>query len=124
MKRTVVASLLLVLIFVTAAVTFSSAQNAIEKTCQALEACTEKEKNENLDALKTRDALKTWENNKKILFALMFHDDFSDIENNMTELEYCLKNSDFDESVKICAETSAMLVKLRDELGVSFENIF
>lgn len=124
MKRMIIALVLLGIIICTAFVTFSLAENAIDKTCVALNECTRKGKNEKTDSLKIREAVSVWNSNKKIIYAVMFHEDFSETEKCMAELEYLSRHNDFSRSSQICAEIELLLRNKKEETNISFENIF
>ncbi len=124
MKRIIIALSLLLFVTLASVVTYFTAENAIDKTQKALNVCFDKEDDETLDALKLEKALKAWEYNKKYLFVITFHEDFSEIEKNMTDLKYLVKEPDFNESSKICYKISLMFDEMRKEFSVSFENIF
>ncbi len=124
MKRMIIALVLLGIIICTAFVTSDLARNAIDKTCVALNDCIQKKGNETLYPFKIRDAVSVWNRNKKIIYAVMFHEDFSEIEKCMAELEYQSRHNDFSRSSQICAEIELLLINKKEETNISFENIF
>ncbi len=124
MKRFIIAVSLLVLAAATAFFSGYSARKAIETSSDALYACTVKEKNKELDTLKIKEAVSVWNSEKNIMLLTSVSDDFSEIENNFTRLEYYIMFPDFEESSKLCYETAAMLEKLSDDFGLNFQNIF
>ncbi len=124
MKRMIIALALLGVIVCTAFVTSDLAGSAIDKTCAALVECTRKKENETIDSLKIKEAVSVWNRNKKILYAVMFHDDFYEIEKSMAKLEYLSRHNDFSRSSWLCAETELLLRNKKEDMNVSFANIF
>lgn len=124
MKRTVIASVLLVLSITIAVSGAALAKNAARKTSHALYACTQTEQNKDLSSKKIKEAVRVWNDNKKILFVITAHDDFFEIENKMTSLEYFIENPAFAESSKLSYETALMMEKLAEDFDIKFENVF
>ena len=124
MKRMTVALVMLGIIVCTAFVTSALVQDAIDSNCTALNKCILKEENEKEDSLGIKEVISVWERNKKILYLVMFCEDFSVIEENMIELKILSENYDFSKSTQVCMETEFILRNKREEMKMSFENIF
>lgn len=124
MKRFIIALSLLVVAAAAAFFSGFSAQTAIKASSAALYACTVKEKNEELDTLKIKEAVSVWDEKKNIMLLTAVSDDFSEIENNFARLQYYIMFPDFDESSKICYETAVMLENASDNFSFSFRNVF
>ncbi len=120
----IIALLLLGIIVCTAFVTSHIVGNAIEKTCDALKECAVKEQNEKYNSLKISEAVSVWNRNKKILYAVMYHEDFSEIEKNMLELECLSQYNNFAQCDCLCARTELLLRNKKEEIKVNFENVF
>ena len=115
MKRMIIALLLLGIIICTAFVTSHLAEKAIEKTCDALKECVVKEQNEKYNSLKISEAVSVWNRNKKILYAVMYHEDFFEIEKNMLELECLSQCNNFAQSDCLCAKTELLLRNKKED---------
>lgn len=124
MKRFFVALALLAVIVSGAAFTSFTAGKKLEESGKAILTCMEKGENESVDSAKIKDAIKVWEKNREFLFAVTFHDDFSEIEGKITELEFYSVHPDFDKSSKISYETGTQLRELAKDFYVTLENIF
>lgn len=124
MKRMIVALVLLGVIMCSAFVSTYLANNAIDKTCAAFKICTEERENEELHLLKIREAVSVWNHNQKIFYVIMFNEDFSEIEKNIAELECLSIHYDFIRGALLCAETEILLDNKKEEIQLSFENIF
>ncbi len=124
MKRLIVAVILLFFSAGASFVTGFVAENAIEKTKDALMMCVQDTYGEKQAHEKIEQALDAWHRNKKFLFAITVHDDFSEIEKNMTELSYYAKRPDCEKISKISYETWLLLDDLREDFSISAENIF
>lgn len=124
MKRMIIALLLFAGIVCTAMAASNLAENAIEKTCIALRECTRKDENKKIKILKISEAVSTWNRNKKTLYAVMLHDDFSEIEKNMLELENLLQHNELMQIDSLCDKTELLLRNKKEEIQVNFENIF
>ena len=124
MKRMVIALMLLGFIICTAFTTSYLAVTAIDETCEALKACMFESKNEKPDFLKTDKAVSEWNRNKVILYATMFHEDFFKIEENMIKLKILSEQQKFQQSSQLCVETELLLRNKKEEIKVSFENVF
>lgn len=124
MKRFFVSLALLAVIVSGTAFTSFTAGRKLEEAADAILTCTEKEDNEKEDSVKIKKAVEVWEKNRRFLFAVTFHDDFSEIEGKITELEFYSLNPDFSKSAKISYETGVMLNELAKDFYVTLENIF
>ncbi len=124
MKRFFIALALLVAVVSTTAFTSSVASRKLEESADAVLICTEKQKSQQADSEKIREAISVWEKNRKFLLAVTFHDDFSEIEGKMTELEFYSFEPDFNKSSKISYETGMLLKDLAKGFYVTLENIF
>ncbi len=124
MKRFFIALALLAGIVFTAAFTSFAAARKLEETGAAVLRCAEKEQLEDLDLKNIKEAIGVWDENRRFLFAVTFHDDFSEIEGKMTELQFYSLHPDFAESSKISYEAGTMLKELAADFYVSLENIF
>lgn len=124
MKRFFISLALLAVIVLGTAFTSFTAGKKLEESGKAILMCTEKEENENMDSLKIKEAIRVWEKNRKFLFAVTFHDDFSEIEEKITELEFYSFKPDFNKSSKISYETGMLLKSLAEDFYVTLENIF
>lgn len=124
MKRFVIALALLVSVVSATAFTSFVASRKLEQSAAAVLVCTEKQKSQKADSAKIREAISVWEKNRAFLFAVTFHDDFSEIEGKITELKYYSFNPDFSKSSKISYETGMFLKGLAKDFYVTLENIF
>lgn len=124
MKRMAIALILLVIIVCTAFVTSYVAGIAIDETCEVLKECALKSKNEKPDFLKTDKVISEWNRNKVILYVIMFHEDFSKIEENMIKLKFLSEQQNLQQSSQLCVETELLLRNKKEEIRVSFENVF
>lgn len=124
MKRMIIAVILLVIIVCTAFVTSCVAGIAIDETCETLKECALKSKNEKPDFFKTDKVVSEWNRNKVILYATMFHEDFFKIEENMIKLKILSEQQKFQQSSQLCVETELLLRNKKEEIKVSFENVF
>lgn len=124
MTRMIVALIMLGVIICTAHVTSAMVQDAIDSTCTALEKCTLKEENEEKYFLRIKEAIFLWKRSKKIIYLVMFCEDFSAIEENMIMLEILAENYDFYQIRHLCSETEMLLKNKKEDMNVSFENIF
>lgn len=120
MKRFFIALALLVTIISGTVFTSFTAGKKLEESGSAVLACAEK----GADSQKIKEAIRVWEKNRKFLFAVTFHDDFSEIEGKITELEYYSSHPDSEKSSKISYETGMMLKELAEDFYVTLENIF
>ncbi len=124
MKRFFVSLALLVAVIASTVFTSFAAVKKLEESKDAVLLCTVKEKNDNLDSLKIKEAIRVWDKNKKFICAVSFYDDFSEIEGKFTELEFYSENPDFEKSSKISYETGALLEERTSGFYVTLENIF
>ncbi len=69
-----------------------------------------------IDFQKTKQAIKEWNNDKKVLYLFVEKDDFSELENKIIAFETSL---DF----KMCKEIVMILNELRENSEVSFETL-
>lgn len=124
MKRFFIALALLAGIITSTACTSFTAAQKLKETSAAVLRCSEAEQNEKLDTKNLKQAVSVWEKNRHFLFAVTFHDDFSEIEEKMTMLRYYSSHPDFAESSKISYESGLMLSSLAEDFYVTLENIF
>ena len=124
MKRMIVALVMLWVIICTAFVSSYLVNSAIDSTCTALNKCISKEENEKENFLGIKEVLLVWERNKKIIYTVMFCEDFSVVEENMIRLECLAENHDFYQIRHLCSETEMLLRNKKEDMNVSFENIF
>lgn len=124
MKRMVIALILLVIIVCTAFVTSYVAGIAIDETCETLKECALKSKNEKSAFIEIDETVSKWNRNKVILYVIMFHEDFFKIEENMIKLKILSEQQKFQQSSQLCVETELLLRNKKEEIKVSFENVF
>ncbi len=124
MKRLYIALVVFAVVVSSVAVVSAVSEKKLEETSDAFLICVKKEKNENLDSLKIREAVKVWEKNKRFLLLFTFHSDFAELEEKITKLRFYADHPDFEKSSKISYETGEMLTSLAQDFYVSLENIF
>lgn len=124
MKRLYIALAVFVSVVLSVAVVSFVSEKKLEETSRAFLSCTEKEKNENLDSLKIKEAVKIWEKNKRFLLLFTFHSDFAELEEKITKLQFYSVHPDFEKSSEISYETGVHLSSLAQDFYVSLENIF
>ena len=124
LKRFVVAVVLLLCIIAGSFFVTACAEKAIDETKQAILSCAEKEKDISLDIIKLKNALSVWDKNKKILYAFMFHEDFTEFENNIAVLRYMCDFPDSDKIRKISYESAVMLDSIKEKNRANPEIIF
>lgn len=124
MKRFFIALALLAVIITSASVTSFTAAKKLKETGSAVLSSSEIGTEESRNTEKLRKAVKLWDKNRRFLFVVTFHDDFSEIEEMMTSLEYYSLNPDFEKSAEICYQAGALLTSLAEDFYVTLENIF
>ena len=124
MKRMIIALVLLTVIICTASATSVLAEKVIDRTCETLGKCTEKGENKEADIMRLKEAISVWESNKKLVYVVICCEDFYDIEENIIKLEILSEHYDFLQISAICAETELLLRNKREDICVSFENVF
>ncbi len=119
MKRFIAAILILATVFTVSLVLENTVEKALKKSSELFYECAEKS-----DLTMLKKTVSYWNRKKEIFFSISNRTQFSEVENNITEIESYIKNYDLMSTDILCMETAAMLEKLAQEYKVRVENIF
>lgn len=86
--------------------------DATEKLSTAFEQCSSKETDEKLYEEKVNKAVALWEEKKTIFHVLFSGSEFDELENNVDELKFFVKFSDFDNCREVCFLSSEFLKRI------------
>lgn len=123
MKRIIIATVFLLSAFLVSIYCESLAVKSIREVTDILDECI-KEEDEKLKLSKFEDAVKAWNDKKKILYLTKNTEHFSEIETNISDAESNIKENRIDEMNFICENMLIILEKQVEDYRINADNIF
>lgn len=123
MKRLIIAVSLFV-----AAITFCVVGNLIitdatDELAACFEQCSVKEDNKKLYGAKVNKALGMWEEKKAVFDIFLPENELEELENNMDELNFFVKNSDYSQCPQVCFASFKILKRINGGFSPGIRSI-
>lgn len=123
MKRLIIAVSLFV-----AAITFCVIGNLIitdttDELAACFEKCSVKEDNKKLYMAKVNKALGMWEEKKTVFYIFLPESELEELENNMDELNFFVKNSDYNQCPQVCFVSFKILKRINGGFSPGIRSI-